>query len=94
MSCHVVWKNSMGDAAPHVNNARLVPKKPTIWYGEIYLVVPDDDGNLVKDSRTWKTPNKVLKEDAMFIVDELRKRLIGEHGKDNAVDSGFWMRSR
>lgn len=85
---HVFWRNSM--AVPVVENARSVPKKPVIWFGEIWLILPDGE----KDTRAWRANKPMTRQQAQTVLAQLLDQLIGEHGIDAAVDSGFFMRSR
>lgn len=75
---------------PVVDNARSVPKKPVIWHGEIWLVLPGG----VKDIRAWRANKPMVKHQAQTVLHQLLSELIDEHGSDKAVDSGFWMQSR
>jgi len=85
----VQWNNGM-DGPPVVDNARSVPKKPVIWHGEIWIVLPDGE----KDTRAWRSNQPITRQQAQTVMAQLLASLVGEHGKDAAVDAGFWMRSR
>ena len=85
----VQWNNSM-DGPPVVDNARSVPKKPVMWHGEIWIVLPDGE----KDTRAWRSNQPITRQQAQTVMAQLLASLVGEHGKDAAVDAGFWMRSR
>lgn len=84
----VHWRNGM--RVPVVDNARSVPRKPVIWHGEIWLVLPGG----VKDTRIWRANNKMTRQQAQTVLHQLLAELIDEHGENTAVDSGFWMQSR
>lgn len=88
MSAQIRWSNSMVDRAPIVLGR--LPKKPVIWFGEIYLTMPDGE----KDIRAWKSKQPMTCENAKTVLGQLLDMLIGEHGKDSAIDSGFWLKSR
>lgn len=85
---HIFWRNSM--AVPVIDNARSVSKKPLIWFGEIWLILPDGE----KDTRAWRSNKPMTRQQAQTVLAQLLDQLIGEHGSDAAVDSGFFMRSR
>jgi hypothetical protein len=85
----VQWHNSM-DGPPVVDNARSVPKRAVIWFGEIWLTLPTGE----KDTRAWRANKPITRQQAQTVMAQLLASLVGEHGKDAAVDAGFWMRSR
>lgn len=85
----VVWNNSM-DGPPVVDNARSVPKRPVIWWGEIWLLMPDG----VRDTRQWRAKRPMLKEQAQDVLRAMLADLIAENGNNAAIDSGFMMMSR
>lgn len=85
--CLVIWRNSM-NGPPIVSGG--MPKVPTVWFGEIYLVMPSGE----KDTRQWRSNGKITRKDAQAVLEKLLDMLIGEHGKESAVDSGFTIRSR
>lgn len=84
----VHWRNGM--AAPVVDSARSVPKKPVIWIGEIWLTMP----NHVNDARAWRANKPLTRQQAQGVLQQLLAELIDEHGENAAIDSGFWMKSR
>lgn len=88
MSAQIQWRNSMQDRAPTITGR--LPKKPVIWFGEIYLTMPDGE----KDIRAWRSKQPMTCAQARTVLGQLLMMLIDEHGKDSAVDSGFWCRSR
>ncbi|MNR36851.1 hypothetical protein D3C85_1548250 [compost metagenome] len=87
----VQWRNSM-NGPPVVFGARNVPKKPVIWYGEIWLILPGTPP--IKDTRQWRSKNPITRQDAQAVLAAMLDDLVAEHGNDAAIDSGFWMRSR
>lgn len=93
----VEWRNGM--PAPMivsvVGRPCGAPKKPVIWHGEIWLLVPaEDPTKLEKDVRAWRANKPLTRQQAQAVLAQLLEQLIGEHGTDAAVDSGFWMQSR
>lgn len=85
----IQWHNSM-DGPPVVDNARSVPKRPVIWFGEVWLLMPDG----AKHSRGWRSHNKITRQQAQDVMRAMLDDLIAECGKDAAVDSGFRMECR
>lgn len=85
----VQWHNRMS-GPPVVDNARSVPKKPVIWRGEIWLILATGE----KDSRAWRSNTPITRQQAQTVMAQLLASLVGEHGRDAAVDAGFWLRSR
>ena len=88
----VTWRNSF-KGPPVVANARGVPKKPVIWHGEIWLLIPGTPKN-VKYVRAWRASKPITRQEAQEVLALLLADLIAEHGNDAAIDSGFWMMSR
>lgn len=85
----VVWTNSVG-GLPRCNNVRSVPKKPVIWRGSVWLLLPSGE----RDTRNWKSHNKITREDAQKVLGAVLDSLIAEHGNDTAVDSGYTLECR
>lgn len=88
MSAKIVWSNDMATLQPQTIGR--LPKKPVIWIGEIWLQVQGGE----RDIRSWRSNNPITKEQARTVLFQLLESLIGEHGKDSAVSSGFWCKSR
>lgn len=88
MSARVDWHNEMASHHPRVTGK--LPKKPVVWIGEIWLTLPTGE----KDIRAWRSNQPMSTEQAKTVLGQLLGRLIGEHGKDSAVSSGFWCKSR
>lgn len=86
--CRVFWNNRM--PAPACDNVRAVPKKPVVWIGSIWFTLPSGEC----DTRTWRSNGKITKKQAQEVLKALLDSLIGEHGSNSAVDSGFTLRSR
>lgn len=80
----VTWSNRVG-GLPQVDNARSVPKRPVIWWGEVWLLMPDG----AKHSRGWRSHTKITRGQAQEVLRIMLEDLIAECGKDAAVDSGF-----
>jgi hypothetical protein len=78
------------DGPPRCDNLRSVPKKPVVWMGEIWLQLPSGE----RDIRSWRSNGPITKGHAQTVLGQLLDSLIGEHGKNSAVDSGFWIKSR
>lgn len=85
----VVWSNRVG-GLPQVNSARSVPKRPVIWFGEVWLLMP----NGLRDMRRWRSKQKVARQQAQDILRQMLDDLIAEHGQDAAIDAGFRMECR
>lgn len=88
MSARVEWNNSM--ATTHPATIGRLPKKPVVWIGEVWMVFPSGE----KDIRAWRSIQPITTAQARTVLGQLLDRLIGEHGRDTAVDSGFWCKSR
>lgn len=83
----ITWVN--GQAAPQVDGWANVPKKPVIWWGEVWLKLPNGD----KVAQAWRSRQKIRGSDAMDVIRALLNELVEENGVD-AIDSGFWIQSR
>jgi hypothetical protein len=88
MSAKIVWSNDMATLQPQTIGR--LPKKPVIWIGEIWFQVQGGE----RDIRSWRSNNPITKDQARTVLCQLLDSLIGEHGKDSAVSSGFWCKSR
>lgn len=85
----VTWCNSVG-GHPQVDNARSVPKKPVIWWGNVWLLMP----NGYKHSRPWRAKQKITRQQAQDVLRAMLDDLIDECGSDAAIDSGFRLECR
>lgn len=85
----ITWCNSVG-GLPKVDNARSVPRKPVIWWGEVWLRMPDGS----KDTREWRAKQKITRCQAQEVLGFLLDDLIAENGNDTATDSGFTLECR
>lgn len=85
----VRWCNRM-DGPPIVDGKRSVPKKPVIWIGSIWLVLPDGE----KVERSWRSNQPITDKQAQAVLGQLLAQMVAEVGSDAAVDAGFWMKSR
>lgn len=85
----VVWSNKVG-GLPRVDNARSVPKRPVIWRGEVWLRMPNGE----RHARSWKSHNRITRQQAQEVMQIMLADLIEECGQDAAVDSGFTMECR
>lgn len=88
MSARVEWSNEMAGTTPRTIGR--LPKRPVIWIGEIWLTLPSGE----KDVRAWRSNQPMTTGQARTVLGQLLQNLIGEHGKDSAVSSGFWTKSR
>lgn len=89
--CRVEWRNSMAGPPKVVKGG--IPKKPVVWIGAIWLKLPGVTKDEI-DTRSWRSNKPLSCADARAVLDQLLTMLINEHGKDNAIDSGFWLQSR
>lgn len=85
----ITWCNSVG-GNPAVDNARSVPKKPVIWWGNVWLLMPSG----YRHSRPWRADAPITREEAQVILRMLLDELIEECGRDAAIDSGFRLECR
>lgn len=85
----VTWCNSVG-GYPQVDNARSVPKKPMVWRGDVWLLMPDG----FRHGRTWRSTGKITRQQAQQVLHAMLDDLLEECGRDAAVDSGFRMECR
>jgi hypothetical protein len=88
MSAKIEWHSNMEGTQPRTIGR--LPKKPVIWIGEIWLQLPSGE----KDIRAWRSNQPLSKDQARGVLGQLRESLIGENGKQTAVASGFWCKSR
>lgn len=88
MSAMVKWDNRLPTVVP--TTVGRLPKKPVVWIGAVWLQMPDGD----LDTRSWRSNGPITTAQARTVLGQLLESLIGEHGKDSAVWSGFWCRSR
>lgn len=88
MSARVDWHNEMESLHPRVTGR--LPRRPVVWFGEIWLTLPSGE----KDIRAWRSNQPMSTDQAKTVLGQLLDRLIGEHGKDSAVSSGFFCKSR
>lgn len=87
--CQVFW-NSRMQGPPVCDNVRSVPKKPVVWIGSVWLTLPGGEC----DTRSWRSNGRITRQQAQDVLKALLDQLVGEHGKDSAVDSGFTLKSR
>ena len=85
----ITWCNSVG-GMPQVDNARSVPKKPVVWWDEVWLVMPDG----TKDTRSWRANHKITRGQAQEVLRAMLNDLIAANGNDSAIDSGYRMECR
>lgn len=88
MSARIEWHNGMPTTYP-MTRGRL-PRKPVVWIGEVWLQLPGGE----RDIRAWRSNQPLSQDQARTVLQQLLASLIGEHGKDTAVNSGFWCKSR
>lgn len=85
----ITWSNKVG-GLPQVDNARSVPKRPVIWWGDVWLLMPDG----AKHSRPWRSHNKITRSEAQTVLAMMLADLIEECGENAAIDSGFRLECR
>lgn len=85
----ITWCNSVG-GLPQVDNARSVPKRPVVWWGDVWLAMPDG----TKDTRAWRAKQPITRGQAQEVLRAMLDDLIAENGNDTAIDSGFRMECR
>lgn len=88
MSARIEWNNSMPSVQPRTIGR--LPRKPVVWIGEIGLKLPG--GEL--DIRSWRSNQAISTDQAKTVLVQLMTSLINEHGKDSALHSWFWCKSR
>ena len=88
MSARIEWSNDMTTTQP--KTIGRLPRKAVVWIGEIWLTLPGGE----KDIRAWRSNQPITTAQARTVLGQLLASLIGEHGEDSAVNSGFWIRSR
>lgn len=88
MSAFIEWNNNMPTTQPRT--VGRLPKKPVVFIGEIWLTLPSGE----KDIRAWRSNQPITTDQARTVLGQLLTSLINEHGKDSAVSSGFWTKSR
>ena len=75
---------------PRVDNKRSVPKKPQVWWGDVWLLMPDGSRHV----RSWRSQSKIQRSDAQIILAAMLDDLVNECGANSAVDSGFRLECR
>lgn len=85
----VVWSNKVG-GLPQVDNARSVPKRPVVWWGQVWLLMPEG----VRHIRNWRASQPITRQQGQDVLRAMLEDLIEECGNDAAVDSGFMMACR
>jgi len=88
MSAKIEWNNSMPGTQPRTTGK--LPKKPVVWIGEIGLQLQSGE----KDIRSWRSNQAMSCDQARTVLGQLHTSLVNEHGKDSAVHSWFWCKSR
>lgn len=88
MSARIEWNNDMPSTQPRTIGR--LPRKAVIWIGEIWLTLPNGE----KDIRAWRSNQPITTDQARTVLGQLLTSLINEHGRDTAVNSGFWTKSR
>lgn len=85
----ITWSTSIG-GIPRVDNKRSVPKKPQVWWGDVWLLMPDG----ARHTRSWRSQQKIARTDAQLILAAMLDDLVKECGENAAVDSWFRMECR
>jgi len=88
MSARIEWSHGMASTQPRITGK--LPKKPVIFIGEIWLTLPNGE----KDIRAWRSNQPITTTQARTVLGQLLEQLISEHGKDSAISSGFYCKSR
>lgn len=88
MSVEVRWDNRQPTVIPRTIGK--LPKKPVVWIGAVWLQMPDGE----MDTRSWRSNGPIHHCQAREVLAALLDSLIAEHGKDSAVWSGFYCKSR
>ena len=88
MSARIDWNNAMPTPTPKTTGR--LPRKPVVWIGEIGLQLPSGE----KDIRAWRSNQPISTAQAQTVLGQLLTSLINEHGKNAAVHSWFWCKSR
>jgi len=84
----VTWRDGTG--MPVCSNMRSLPKKPVIWWGSAYLVLP---GGGTAEC-TWRSQGKMTVQQAQDALRAVVLDLVDEHRETGAVDAGFYMECR
>ena len=85
----ITWSSSIG-GLPQCDNARSMPRKPAIWFGEVWLKMPDK----TRSARSWRAQHAITRAEAQDVMAIMLNELIEECGRDAAVDSGFMLQCR
>lgn len=88
MSARIEWSSEMHNTLPRTIGR--LPRKAVVWIGEIWLTLPSGE----KDIRSWRSNQPITTDQARTVLGQLLTSLINEHGKDSAVSSGFFCKSR
>lgn len=88
MSARIEWSHGMASTTPRTIGR--LPRKAVIWIGEIWLTLPSGE----KDIRAWRSNQPITTTQARTVLGQLLEQLISEHGKDSAISSGFYCKSR
>lgn len=84
----VTWRDGTG--MPVCSNLRSLPKKPVIWWGQAFIVLPN--GEQVETS--WRSRQKMTVDQAKDALRAVVLDLVKEHQETGAVDAGFYMECR
>lgn len=85
----ITWSTSVG-GIPRVDNKRSVPKKPQVWWGDVWLLMPDGSRHI----RQWRSQTRIQRNEAQLILAAMLDDLVSECGENAAVDSGFRLECR
>jgi hypothetical protein len=85
----VIWTDSVG-GLPRCDNTRSVPRKPVLWFGEVWLKMPDK----TRSARSWRAQHPITRAEAQEVMAIMLDELIEECGRDAAVESGFRLECR
>lgn len=85
----ITWSNKVG-GLPICDNARSVPRKPVVWWGTVWLRLPNGQ----KAEIGWRSKGPITRSQAQEVMAAMLDDLIKDEGEDAAVDSGFTLECR
>lgn len=90
----IEWNNGMSSQQPRIVTVQGrhvgIPKKPVVWIGELWFQVAHGE----RDIRAFRSNGPITQSQVKEVLAMLHARLVGEHGTDGVVNSGFWVQSR
>lgn len=85
----ITWSNKVG-GLPVVDNARSVPRKPVVWWGTVWLRLPNGQ----KTEACWRAKHPITRQQAQQVMAAMLADMIADEGEDSAIDSGFTLECR